>query len=256
MSEGPNAMKQGRTTPLRESTGQKEPRLRRCLNYYYFLCECVRSGTKEWIRSHELARVAGVSSSLVRRDLESIGIEGVCGVGTRSVDVIAGIEEAFCLNKRCPAVLVGVGDLGGALLRCPCLSAGGVHIEAVFDWDGRRIGTKSARTVLPLKRLAGHIVKHRIVLGIIATPPSMAQDVANTMVHAGVTAVWNFASVPLVVPPRVILRNQSPEVGLAAILAALKDRSSASPHTRASGPKTTHLWAWMVEQCPRLDATY
>jgi redox-sensing transcriptional repressor len=107
------------------------------------------------------------------------------------------------------AFLVGVGNLGTALLGHERFSKFGLRIVAAFDTDPAKTGHWiHQKAVLPLEKLAELAPRMSILLGIITTPAEAAQAVADEMVKGGIQAIWNFAPVKLKVPEDVIVHNE------------------------------------------------
>ena len=107
-----------------------------------------------------------------------------------------------------PVVLVGVGNLGAALLEYKGFEKEGFEIVAGFDADTKRRRLKTFRQpVHHIDKLEQFIRRRHIRIGIICVPPSAAQPVTNRLIGAGVSAILNFAPVVLHVPHNVIVSN-------------------------------------------------
>lgn len=154
------------------------------------------------VYSHELAQMAGVTAAQVRRDLMAVG---ATGSPTKGYDV-AGLIECVGQVLDDPdgqlAAVVGVGNLGRALLtffqgRRPKLS-----IVAAFDTDPAKTGRVICGCRChPIEALGETIARQRISVGLLAVPAGAAQSVAAELEAAGVRGILNFAPIPLRVGP-------------------------------------------------------
>jgi redox-sensing transcriptional repressor len=154
------------------------------------------------ISSERLAKQCGVNPAQIRKDLAYFGEFGVRGVGYRVSDLIGQIKEILGLNRPWNLAMVGLGNLGSALIRHGNFIKHGYIFTAAFDQDPQKIGKR-----LPNGLIINHVdeledlIKERDVhVGIIATPAASAQSVANQLVLAGINGILNFAPVQIQVP--------------------------------------------------------
>jgi redox-sensing transcriptional repressor len=162
----------------------------------------------ETISSEGLAAAAGVNSAKLRKDLSHLGSYGTRGVGYDVTLLTAQIEYILGLDQRRAVCLVGVGNLGHALAGYDGFAGRGFRIVALFDADPGRVGEEiSGLTVRHIDELAGVAAEESIAIGVIATPASAAQAVADDLVAAGVTSILNFAPCVLAVPAGVDVRK-------------------------------------------------
>ncbi len=135
------------------------------------------------------------------------------------------IETFLGWNNVNEAFLVGVGNLGTALLGHERFSKFGLSIVAAFDTDPTKIGQWiHEKAVLSLDKLADLAPRMSIHLGIITTPAEVAQAVADEMVKGGIQAIWNFAPVKLKVPEHIIVHNEDLYSTLASLSWKLAQR--------------------------------
>lgn len=157
----------------------------------------------ENVSSNELAGLLGVNPWQIRKDFSYFGDFGTPGVGYDIRGLIKQINRILHLDIGHKAALVGVGNLGSALLAFPGFRMYGFEVAAAFDVDKRKIGRKKTgvliEDVADLRNLDGR----GISLGIIAVPESAAQKVADALVEAGVKGILNFSSRYINVPRRV-----------------------------------------------------
>jgi len=160
------------------------------------------------VSSEALARAAGVKSPQLRKDLTYFGQFGTRGLGYDVEQLSAMIINLLGTNSLQPVVLVGVGNLGRALLSYHGFQKEGFEVVAAFDIEAERKSAKRpAREVLPMDRLTPIIREHSVRMAIICVPPEEAQEVTNDLVEAGVTGIMNFAPTALQVPEEVMVNN-------------------------------------------------
>ena len=188
------------------------------------------------VSSDALAAAAGVNSAKLRKDLSYLGSYGTRGVGYDVALLIEQIEFVLGLTQRRAVALVGVGNLGQALAGYAGFASRGFRIAALFDADPNRIGKKiNGLVVRHIDELADVVAEEAITIGVIATPASAAQSVADRLVAAGVRSILNFAPCVLSVPDGVDVRK----VDLAIELQILSFH--AHRKTATSNPSTAGL---------------
>ncbi|MCL5036096.1 MAG: redox-sensing transcriptional repressor Rex [Chloroflexi bacterium] len=172
--------------------------------YYNFLLEIQKNDIR-MISSQEMARKVGIKASQFRKDLSYFGEFGTQGLGYSVEHLIEKIGGILHLNYRHNAVIVGVGNLGTALMNYPHFGEWGFHIVRAYDLDTSKVGRKIGyTTVKDIRELPRDIM---IPLGIIAVPPSSAQEVANLLVASGVRGILNFTGSRIEVPNGVVVRS-------------------------------------------------
>jgi redox-sensing transcriptional repressor len=160
------------------------------------------------ISSERLAEMAGVNAAKVRKDLSYLGSYGTRGVGYDVEFLLYQISRELGLTKDWPVVIVGLGNLGHALANYKGFQERGFQIVALVDADPARVGEEVAGvTVRHVDELPAIASLLDPAIGVIATPASVAQTVADQLVEAGVTAILNFAPAVLTVPSHVSLRK-------------------------------------------------
>ncbi len=182
-----------------------EATIRRLSVYLRCLRRGLRRGEK-MVRSGQLARRCGTSASLVRKDLSYFGGFGIKGKGYKVASLIDSIERILGINKPIGLVLIGVGNLGSAILRY-LQSVPYFTILGAFDQDREKWGKKVGRVeILPSPSLGDFLKNHPAELGVIAIPPDGVQEVVNTLWKGGVKGVLSFALSELEVPEGMVLQ--------------------------------------------------
>ena len=157
----------------------------------------------------------GIPPTQVRKDLSYYGEFGRRGVGYHVEDLKKSLAKILGINKTWPAVLVGAGNLGRALVNYEGFQKIGLQITDVIDSNLDKIGNKVGDiTVRSSKDLEEIVRTRQIKIGIIAVPASAAQDVTDLLIAAGIKSIWNFAPTRLVVPEGIIVRNEDLSVGI------------------------------------------
>jgi redox-sensing transcriptional repressor len=154
------------------------------------------------ISSERLAKQCAVNPAQIRKDLAYFGEFGVRGVGYRVTDLLNQIKEILGLSRSWNLGMVGVGNLGSALIRHANFIRHGYVFTAAFDVDPQKVG-KRLPNGLVIRHLdeVEEVVKERDVhVGVITTPSSAAQSVANQLVLAGINGILNFAPIQIQVP--------------------------------------------------------
>ncbi len=160
------------------------------------------------VSSDELARLAGVNAAKVRKDLSYLGSYGTRGVGYDIEYLLYQITRELGLTQDWPTALIGIGNLGRALASYKGFSERGFRIAALFDVDDDVIGQQvGGLTVRHLDELKESVNEDGLSIGIIATPPSAAQEAAEKLVDAGVKSILNFAPSVVNVSPEVNIRK-------------------------------------------------
>ncbi|MGA1073587.1 MAG: redox-sensing transcriptional repressor Rex [Ilumatobacteraceae bacterium] len=175
--------------------------------YLQVLVDQAEAGTST-ISSEELADLAGVNAAKVRKDLSYLGSYGTRGVGYDAEYLVYQIRRELGLDHEWSVVIVGAGNLGQALAGYGGFNEKGFPVAGVVDIDPDKFDTLvGGARVRPLDELAQIVAARNVSIGVIATPPSAAQDAAARLVRAGVTSILNFAPVVLSVPSGITVRK-------------------------------------------------
>ena len=198
------------------------PTLNRLPLYYRYLLEAQELRLAV-VSSEMLGDAAGVPAAQVRKDLAYLGEFGRPGVGYDVAEMRNKLAQQLGLDVEREVVVVGAGRLGSAISAYRGFATYGLHIAAIFDNNPERIGARlSSLEVMDVARLPGVVQERSIRIAILTVPASEAQQVAEGLVRAGITAIMNFAPAKLELPAGVIVSNED----LAARLATLVFRLS------------------------------
>ena len=180
------------------------------LSLYQRCLERLRVNGMETVSSEVLAKAAGVKPTQLRKDLTYFGQFGTRGLGYNVESLSATINEVLGTNSLQPVVLVGVGNLGAALLRYQGFQKEGFELRAAFDSDPSRCEAIKDRCSIPVystSEMKEFIGDQKVKMAIMAVPGNVAQEVANELVDAGVQAILNFSPTVLQVPDKVMVHS-------------------------------------------------
>ncbi|MBQ7606571.1 MAG: redox-sensing transcriptional repressor Rex [Desulfovibrionaceae bacterium] len=171
---------------------------------YVQVLESLQRDNIDLVASRPLAEACGVQGSQVRKDLAYFGEFGIRGVGYQVKNLILAITTSLGVDHEWPMVLLGVGNLGRAIINHIGFHAHGFRIQAIFDCDPEKIGkTAHGFEILPPEALAPIVAMHKIEIGIVTTKPNSAQLAADTLVSAGISAILNFSPARIKVPESI-----------------------------------------------------
>ena len=173
--------------------------------YLRELQRLVRDG-HQTISSNQLGNLLGLTDAQVRKDLAYFGHFGNPGIGYRCEQLIEEIRRILGTDREWSVAMVGVGNLGRALLGYRGFGQQKFRIVAAFDVDAQKTGGAIEGVPIYALEKLGEVVRERqIKLGMIVVPAAAAQKVADKLVGAGVEGIVNFAPVTLLLPPTVSL---------------------------------------------------
>jgi redox-sensing transcriptional repressor len=193
------------------------------------------------VSSDDLADAVGVTSAKVRKDLSYLGSYGTRGVGYDVAYLIHQIRRELGLTQHWGIAIVGVGNLGHALANYKGFAERGFRVAALVDADPAKVGERVGEIdVRPIEELGELVRKNDIAIGVIATPASAVQDVADRMVDAGIRSILNFAPAGVSVPEGVTVRKVDVAIEL-QILAFYEQRKAAIVDVKRRGKAVADL---------------
>lgn len=178
------------------------------LSIYQRCLERLKENGLKTVSSNALAKAAGVKSTQLRKDLAHFGQFGTRGLGYNVEALVEVITGVLGTNSLLPVILVGVGNLGAALLRYKGFVKEGFEISAAFDADPNRAKLVKANVpVMEVSLMAQFVNENNVKIAILAVPSETAQEVANNLVKAGVQALLNFSPTVLKTPDDVTVNS-------------------------------------------------
>ena len=183
--------------------------------YLRALTRMAEDGNKTTTSSHELGEILGISSAQIRKDLSHFGEFGKQGTGYHINYLIDQLRQILHLEGEWLVALVGAGYLGHALAHYGGFQHRGFKIAWIFDSDLTKVGeVMNGIKVQHVNEMEKTLKGEKAQLAIISVPAAAAQEIADKLVGAGVTAILNYAPINLVVPENVYVRYSDPVLQL------------------------------------------
>lgn len=174
------------------------------LSLYSRVLADLEMANTEKVSSQELAEHLGLNSAQVRKDLAYFGQFGVPGLGYYVTELRAQLKKILRIDREVHVALIGVGNLGTALMSYGGFLRQGFKITMAFDTDGRKVGThRGPVEVFHIDELEERFKAPPVDIAIIAVPADAAQAIADRVVACGVTGIMNFVPKRLIVPPGI-----------------------------------------------------
>ena len=178
------------------------------LPIYYRYLNILHDTGKQRISSTELAEAVQVDSATIRRDFSYFGALGKRGYGYDVDNLLSFFKQILNREHLTNVALIGVGNLGHALLNFNFHKDGNVRISAAFDTDDEIVNTiEDGVPVYPIDELAHQLHDQQIKVIILTVPSSVAQSIADDAVAGGVKGILNFTPIRLSVPDDVLVQN-------------------------------------------------
>lgn len=174
------------------------------LSLYLRQLESFHKTGHETISSTQLGQALEITDAQVRKDLAFFGQFGYPGIGYRVVELRDSLKGVLGTNRTWQVALIGVGNLGRALLGYRGFRERGFEIAALFDNDPALVGRHfSGMQVSPTAELRRRAAELNLQLAILAVPPTSADQVVAEVLAAGIAGILNFAPIPLKVPDEI-----------------------------------------------------
>ncbi len=200
-----------------------QPSLRRFPTYFAYLKEQQAAG-KIWISSAVMAEELNLHPVQVRKDLALTSVVGRPRTGFNINDLLLDFRRLLDYDNVKPAVLIGSGHLGSALLAYQGFGEFGLKLVAAFDSNSDKVGSEvGGIKIYPMADLKKIIQKNQIKIGIITVPAAEAQNACDMLVDAGIKAIWNFAPIHLIAPKNIILQHENIATSLSVLSKRLYD---------------------------------
>ena len=180
------------------------------LSLYYRALSLLEKDNYETVSSKELAKREKLTPAQVRKDLSFFGSFGTRGLGYPVQELKIKITSILGIDRSWRVALVGIGNIGSALVSYKEFQKQGFQIVKLFDNDQRKIGSNHKGIVISdVKNLQSELKEAKIEMVVLAVPGTVAQYIVDDVVLAGVKSILNFAPVNLKVPEDVHLRNEN-----------------------------------------------
>ncbi|KRK99922.1 redox-sensing transcriptional repressor Rex [Secundilactobacillus odoratitofui DSM 19909 = JCM 15043] len=178
------------------------------LPIYYRYLNILRDADKTRVSSTELSEAVKVDSATIRRDFSYFGALGKRGYGYDVESLLKFFKKILNQDKLTNAALIGVGNLGNALLNFNFHQNSNVRISAAFDVKPELANTvKSGVPIYPMAELRKQLEDQQIKIVILTVPATNAQDVTDEAIAGGVRGILNFTPLRVSVPSNVRVQN-------------------------------------------------
>jgi redox-sensing transcriptional repressor len=179
---------------------------------------------REVVSSQELGVMLGVTPAQIRKDLSYFGRFGKQGRGYNVARLALELRQILGLDRQWAMVLIGVGQLGRAILSYGGFQPQGFIIVDAFDADPRVVGSKIGNLkVRPVEELRDYLEEHPIDIGIVAVPGTAAEPIVADLIAGGVRSILNYSAASIPVPHSVQIRNIDPVLALQSMTFYLKN---------------------------------
>lgn len=178
------------------------------LSIYLRCLHRLKSNAIRTVSSDALAKAAGVKPTQLRKDLTYFGQFGTRGLGYDVEQLAAMITDLLGTKRLQPVILIGVGNLGLALLSYRGFEQEGFEIVAAFDVNpARRQNKQVKQPIHPMEKLEDIVRERSVRMAIVSVPATVAQEVTNRLIQCGIAGILNFAPLVLQVPEDVTVNN-------------------------------------------------
>ena len=196
------------------------------LSIYYRALVALEKENYKTVPSKELAKREKLTPAQVRKDLSFFGSFGTRGLGYPVIELKNKIAEILGLVRLWNVAVIGIGNVGSAMVSYKEFAKQGFNIKLIIDNDQRKIGSNHKGIIVSdIKDLKKLVVSEKIDIAILAVPVAAAQAIANEAAEAGIKAILNFAPVNLKLPKEIILRNQNMCIELEYLSFALTNQT-------------------------------
>ena len=171
--------------------------IRRLPRYYRQLTELCARGVVR-ISSHSLGQEMNITASQIRQDFSCFGEFGQQGYGYNVEELRSEIGHILGVDNDHHLVMIGVGNLGHALLQNFPFSQTGFTVDAAFDVSPAVIGSNvNGVPIYSMDDLDIYIREHNVDVVALTIPQSVAQDTADRLMELGIQGFWNFTNIEL-----------------------------------------------------------
>jgi len=183
---------------------------------------------RDVVNSQELGGKLGVTPAQIRKDLSYFGRFGKQGRGYNVKRLLEELHQILGITREWSMVLVGVGQLGRAILGYGGFAPQGFRIVGAYDVDPTTVGERvNGLEVKSIESLPEEMPNIKAQLGIVAVPAASAQKVIDMLVECGVKAILNYAPIAAQVPPGVRIKDIDPVLALQSMTFYIKESDAA-----------------------------
>jgi len=199
------------------------PSVRRMPSYLSTIRRLQSEQDDPYISGTVIAQELNLEPIQVRKDLAITGIAGTPKKGYPVDRLIGAIEAYLGWSEPRKGVLVGVGNLGSALLGYPEFRLHGLRILGAFDTSPQKIGSRVHDVpVYAAETMEWRVRQLAVKMAILTVPSPFAQESAEALVRAGIEGIWNFTNVKLTVPQTVAVQKEDLSSGYAMLCVMMR----------------------------------
>ena len=212
--------------------------IRRLPRYYRQLTDLCGRGVVR-ISSHSLGQEMNITASQIRQDFSCFGEFGQQGYGYNVTGLRGEIASILGMNRDYSVILVGVGNIGRAMIENFCFEQYGFHLLAAYDVRPEVVGTDiSGIRVHDISELRHIFDSNKVDVAVLSVPKLIANKAAHELIDHGVQAIWNFTNVELdVTESEAIVENIHFSDSLLALGYYLSERLDAEAAAAAKQNK-------------------
>jgi redox-sensing transcriptional repressor len=182
--------------------------VRRLALYSRVLQRLEGSGVEK-VSSEDLARLLGHKSAQVRKDLAYFGQFGTPGLGYQVQHLRHSIKRILGADRDFAVAVVGVGNLGRALLSYGGFAKQGYRMVCGFDLDpvsAARMGALPV-PIFEMSHLTTRLNEMEVEIAILAVPVDAAQEVADRCAQSNIAGILNFVPTRIRVAERIYVHQ-------------------------------------------------
>ena len=187
--------------------------IRRLPRYFRYLRELIRNDIMR-ISSRELSDKMNITASQIRQDLNCFGGFGQQGYGYNVKFLYSEISQILGVENGITAIIIGIGNMGKALVNNPLFEKRGIKVMGLFDTDPNVIGTTYDNlTVMDAKDVVSYINENYIDLAVLTIPKAAAQDTFNKLSESSIRGIWNFSNAEIKCPEGKNIKIENVHLG-------------------------------------------
>ena len=187
--------------------------IRRLPRYFRYLRELIRNDIMR-ISSRELSEKMNITASQIRQDLNCFGGFGQQGYGYNVKFLYSEISHILGVDNGLTAIIVGIGNVGKALVNNPLFEKRGIKVMGLFDTDPNVIGTTFGDlTVMDAKDMTNFCMDNGIDIAVLTIPKAAAKDTLEVLAETEIRGIWNFSNAEISCPEGKNIKIENVHLG-------------------------------------------
>jgi len=194
------------------------------LPLYYRQLNLLHNQGRKRISSRELSEIIKIDSATIRRDFSYFGELGRKGYGYDINHLIQFFKKILEIGEASKVALIGVGNLGTALLNYNFMKRDNMRIELAFDKNANKVGTEIGNVpIYHIDDLEKVLQEKKIIVAILTVPARVAQEITDRLVQCGVEGILNFTPSRLAVPDHIRVHHIDLSIELQSLIYLLRN---------------------------------